>query len=1030
MSGIDQSGVLLHQLSALCEAHPYAPKYVFVPRVQHGRAVEDGLLRQRGGWAGLQCLIPRHFAERIARSDIRASGRTEMPVGGQRFLAAHLLNREEAVAALDGLPASHHFADTIGQTIDTLRLGGVSVKDVRERAAQSAASEALQAVAHAYAAYLAFLDEHSLYDDADVFRWATERVQRGEASEAAHAVFAVCNGTDLPERSYQFLQALREEAPAFYRVGGPRAEGAPSYAAAALFSDASPPAAAEPDSDPAGQRRFRRAVGAYNEVRALFRDVLNDEVPLDEAEIAYTEGDPYLSLIADLADRLDIPVSIGTGLPGRLTRTGQALRGWYDWVTNDFDMAIIIRLLRNGHLRLDRMPDPDAGPALAPHEAATLLASRRYEPGRTGYRRALGVAIDDASRRIDNLEERGLDPSDRERERDRLQRLRDMLDDLADLAPRQTSVQAMARGSQRFLERFGPVDPPPEDKPETERTMDEAARAVIWQKLDTLTRLPFRYRASAKHLATLLRDWVGRQYVRAEHPRPGAVHVLPLESVGYSGRPHVYAVGFDSETLTAPAADDLALRAADRKALSVDLEGTLPDRTAAADEALWRTLQALRRHRGPLTLYARVFDIENGEERYPASLFLQVEREAQGDHASDGAAPVVGFLPTEDDGVVLTDAEAWLQAYAARGTVDGGCTARQGVKEQFPWMVDGEAGRRARAAEVYTLHDGLLAPGDYPELDFLDSAYKGGRFSAGRLETLAETPYLYFLKYVLGVRPLDEPALDDEPWFNHKRRGTLLHRTFADFMASIDGEAVSEADEPVLYDVLDAALQEEVERHAPPSDVTERAARRQLRRDARLFLHAEIEHTARHEPLHHELGFGFGPFRRRDGDLGAAEVPIGKEATLSLRGRIDRVDRRADGTLAIWDYKTGSTKDFDESDPLKQGAKLQWAVYAYALETLVDEAVTRSGYFFTSVDAMGERLAFAPDDHRTAAQDLIRALARMAQAGGFPMNPRARYIGRWKWDGYQRIVSDLEARSRELTEKDYPPERLPPPFFE
>lgn len=1028
MTGPNPSGVLLQQVSALCEAHPHAPKYVLVPRVQHGRAVEDGLLRRRGRWAGLQGLIPRHFAERIARPMIHAVGRTEVPVGGRRFLAAHLLRQGSAVAALDGLPAPHHLADTIGQAIDTLRLGAVSVEAVQERAARPAASEMLQAVAHAYAAYQAFLEEHALYDDADVFRWATERVQQGAAPEVAHAVFAVCNGTELPERAYRLVQALRAEALAFYRVGGPVGEGAPSHSAAALFRDVTPPEPPKPDRPPPGPRRFRRAVGAYNEVRALFRDLLDDGGPLDEVEIAYTEGDPYLPLIADWADRLDVPVSIGTGLPGRLTRTGQALRGWYDWITGDFDMAIIIRLLRNGHLRLDRVQDPDA--ALAPHEAATRLATRRYEPGRTGYRRALGVAIDDAARRIDDCTARGLDASDARRERDQWQQLRQILDALVTLAPRRTSIATMARNSQRFLERFGPVDPPPEDQPEAERTMEEAARAVIWQKLDTLTRLPFRYEATAPQLAALLRDWVGRQYVRAEHPRPGAVHVLPLESVGYSGRAHVYAVGFDSETLATPAADDLALREADRRALGADREGTLPDQTAAADEALWRALQALRRHRGPLTLYTRVFDIENGEERYPASLFLQAEREAHAGRPAADEAPVIGFLPDRDDAIALTDTEAWLQAYRQRGTAtDDERTARQAVEERFPWIVDGEAARQARASDTYTVHDGLLVPGEYPALDMLDPAYAGGRASAGRLETLAETPYLYFLKYVLGVRPLDEPALDDEPWLNRQRRGTLLHRTFADFMASIDGGTVSEAHAEELYAILDEALQDEVARHAPPSAVVERAARRQLRRDARLFLHAEIEHTAQHDPLHHEIGFGFGPGRRQEGDLEAAEISIDDDAVLPLRGRIDRVDRRADGTLAIWDYKTGSTKDFDASDPLKQGAKLQWAVYAYALETLVGERVSRSGYFFTSVEAMGERLAFAPDAHRPAARALIRSLARMARAGCFPMNPRARYIGRWGWAGYQRIVGDLVARSRELAAKDYPPDRPPPPFF-
>ena len=284
---------------------------------------------------------------------------------------------------------------------------------------------------------------------------------------------------------------------------------------------------------------------------------------------------------------------------------------------------------------------------------------------------------------------------------------------------------------------------------------------------------------------------------------------------------------------------------------------------------------------------------------------------------------------------------------------------------------------------------------------------------------------------MLGARPLDEPALDDEPWLSRQRRGTLLHCTFAAFMERLDGAAPSPEHEELLERTLREQLDREMRRHAPPNEATGRAARRRLRRDARLFLQAEVEHAEGHEPLHHEIGFGFGPYRRQSGDLeAAAAVDVGEDKEIRLRGRIDRVDRRADGTLAIWDYKTGSMSGYDAEDPLGEGATLQWAVYAYALEALTGETVARSGYFFTSADAMGERLAFAPAPHRADAADLIRRLSALARQGCFPMNPRARYISRWEWAGYERLFPDIAARSRELQAKEYPPGRPAPPFLE
>ena len=1063
MTESQRTSPLLDQLEGLCAAHPIAPKYVFVPRVQLGRAVEDALGRDRKSWAGLQCLIPRHYAERLAEPAAQASGRVEVPVGGKSILAARVMEDAAEDDALQDLPESPSFASAIGRAIDTLRLGGVGPEAAWERAGRPEAADSLRAVARCYDGYLSLLEGEALYDDANVFRWATKRVRAGAAPEVGQAVFAVCNGTELPERAYQFLRALQAQGHAFYRIGassGDRTSGdrAPAQSARTLFPGTGPPPQSG-DANPGSSspQRFRRAVGAFNEVRAVFRDILADEVPLDDVEIAYTDGQPYLALIADTADRLGVPVSIGTGLPGRLTRTGQALRGFLEWAAEDFEMAILIRLLRMGHVRLDRALRQweVREVTLEAHEAATLLAGRQYEAGRHGYRSALDVAIEDKERRIRELQEKGLRPDRTREEKSKLELLRRVVDELAALAPRETTAQAMARNGQRFLETFGPVDPPPEDKPEEERTMEEAARAVIWQKLGALTRLPFSYESSGKRLAQLFRDWIDGQYVRAEHPRPGAAHVLPLESAGYSGRSHLYVVGFDSDTFSAAGLDDVALGDADREALSEPLEGTLPAQASAPSDALWRAAQALGRRTGPATLYTRTFDISEGEERYPSSLFLRLERRARSEDGAGGdpEGHVIGFLPRETEDVFLTDSEAWLAAYRTRssarsappadpasepepGAADETAretaheTAREALRGAYPWIAHGEEARRARRSDAFTTHDGLLTPGLHLELDFLSSSYDGEPLSAGRLETLGETPYIYFLKHVLGARPLDEPALDDEPWLNRRRRGTLLHRTFAAFMERLEGAAPAPGHEELLERTLGEQLDREMRRHAPPNEATERAARRQLRRDAHLFLRAEVEHADGHDPIHHEIGFGLGPYRRQRGDLEeAAAVDVGEGKELRLRGRIDRVDRRADGTLAIWDYKTGSMSGYDAEDPLGEGATLQWAVYAYALEALTGETVARSGYFFTSADAMGERLAFAPAPHRSDATALIRRLAQLARQGCFPMNPRARYISRWEWAGYERLFSDIEARSRELQAKEYPSDRPAPPFL-
>jgi len=1038
MTAPGRSYSVLAQLKALCQRYPQVPKQVLVPRSQIGRAIEDRLAREQGAWAGVTGQIVRHFAEQVARPRQVASQRTELPVGGRSVLAARLLEEIDPSGDAQALPDHQQVAGTVAEALETLRRAGAPLDDVQERAQSPEVSATFRVVAACYDEYLETLGEEALYDDAQVFAWATERVRKGNVPAISQSVVAVCDAVDLPPRASQFMRAVRSECLAFFRLGRSHPQDAPRQTAAALFPEVPPP---ETEHSPPATVRTRRAAGAVNEVKAVFRDVLADGVPLDEVEIAFAGEQPYVSLIADQADRTGVPVTIGTGVPVSRTRTGNALLSLFEWISDEFAAETLIRMLRSGHLRLDRIRpeiEDDIGTVdLHAHEVATLLAERRYEPGRDGYAQALGAALQRRTERIDELEDRGLDPQRERDHRRQLQFTRRVVDELLELVPRKASIQEMAANARRFIERLGPVDAPPEDKPEDERTLEEAARAVLWQRVDGLTDLPVDYEASGARLATLLRRWLEGQYVRAEHPRPGTAHVVPLESAGYGGRSHLYVVGLDGDTLSTAAVEDALLRDADRRALSESPEGTLPDSREAPDDALWRAQEALARHSGTLSLYTRVFDAERGEERYPSPLFLRLETAAgeEGSAATEPAsAPqprVEGFLP-DPDRPLLSDAEGWLAAYRARGAAGTGTdTARDELKARHPWVLDGEAARRARQADEYTVHDGLLEAGDHPELDFLHPDHEGGSMSAGRLETFAETPYLYFLQYVLGVKPLDEPALDDEPWLNGLRRGSILHETFETFMETLTDrdERPRPHHESLLRDILRETLNTEVETVAPPNDVVKEAAHRQLLDDARLFLRAEVERCQDHIPLHFEVGFGYGPYRRREKDLGAVSLDVGGRE-MPLRGRIDRVDRREGGSLVVWDYKTGSASAFDEGEPLDDGARLQWALYAYALEQLKEEPVSRSGYYFTSADEMGTRRAFDPSRHRDDVERHLETLSRLARTGSFPMNPRARYLSGWRYRGYEQVVRDLADRSSQLRRKTYPEDRPVPPSFD
>jgi RecB family exonuclease len=1091
---------IVDQVAALRRSHPEAPLVLFVPRVQLGSAVEAAVARRDGGWRGLRATIPRTYAEKVASADVFASGRRQAPVDGRLFRAARLLKeRPEREGDPTALPTWHLLALTVAEAIETLRLGGASVESVERRRQARGAGETLGVVVDSYRRYTDELHREGLYDDATLFQWAADRVRSGEAPDVEATVYAVIGAADLSERAADFLDALRDHARAFVRIGATAASGGrplapPPASAAALFAGCPRPEVAsrsgvEP-APAAAEQRFVRAVGVQAEVRSVLRDVLRRGLSFDDVEIAFASERPYASLIADEAELLGDgdapPLTLGTGVPAPHTRPGRALSGFFEWVREGFDPAVLVRLLRSRVVRTDRWlrreaplhsvgrADPvrealaevgtsfDAvGPAdLRPHRAATLLASRSYAAGREGLleglRRALGAAVEEIGPAATG------DTAGRQAVEAAL--LYGWVRDLARLLPRTGTVQTFATGARTFVEVFGPVDRP--DRPEEERTIDESARSVLYERIQKLESLPVDCRGTAGEMVGLLRRWLERQKVAAQRHRPGRMHALPLESAGYSDRRHLYVVGLDSTTFGAAGPETGVLKEDDRRALTRSGEGGESgegeEGARPAEEALWRAVRALRRHRGPATFCTRVFDVEAGEERDPSSLFLQMEREAEEDESADvdsanansagpGDRPVVGLVPPAgapeaagsggvdpeaDAPLLLSDAELWLQAVrgvpAASATENDPETARDVLAAAYPWIRNGEQARKARASGRYTEHDGLLAGGPHPSLDLLGDRPSGGALSASRLETLAETPYLYFLKYVLDVRPLDEPALDDEPWFDALRRGSMLHAIYERYVKRLkaEGEAASLEHRDALADIVDDVLAEEVEASAPPSEFAEAAARRELRSDAGTFLRAEAAREDGRTPAALELGFGFSGRRRRAGDYDDPARLTVDGRPLLLRGRIDRIDRHpGTGALALWDYKTGGTSSFDEDDPLQSGKTLQWALYAQAVEALAGADVEASGYFFASAGEVGERIAFSPAEHRPETKALLKRLAALARSGTFPVAPTLHKINRWKWEDYARLFQDLGARRDELKDKDWLDDRPAVPSF-
>src|SRR4029079_14665830 len=106
-------------------------------------------------------------------------------------------------------------------------------------------------------------------------------------------------------------------------------------------------------------------------------------------------------------------------------------------------------------------------------------------------------------------------------------------------------------------------------------------------------------------------------------------------------------------------------------------------------------------------------------------------------------------------------------------------------------------------------------------------------------------------------------------------------------------------------------------------------ARRELDAQLAVLLDFDGGYRTEHGADTLATAFAFG----RDGSHPAVEIPLSDGRAVRIVGSIDRVDRFADGRLAVIDYKSGSTRNYtgvSHDDPLQGGSLLQLPIYAHA----------------------------------------------------------------------------------------------------
>lgn len=242
----------------------------------------------------------------------------------------------------------------------------------------------------------------------------------------------------------------------------------------------------------------------------------------------------------------------------------------------------------------------------------------------------------------------------------------------------------------------------------------------------------------------------------------------------------------------------------------------------------------------------------------------------------------------------------------------------------------------ARALPLLTEYDGDLSG---LHIDPLGTS----AISPTRLEAWVACPHGWFMRYVLGLQPVEQP--DEQLQITPRDRGTLVHEALDRFHHRVlrgdlpqpgpDGWSPTHL-EALLEEFAVAAGALELE-GATGRTAFWRSEQGRQRHELAMWLQRDSElvaaRSAQVVASEHRFGFDGSP----------ALITLADGTQVSLRGSVDRIDRCADGSLVVTDHKTGSAssyRDITDADPTAGGTKFQLPAYAAAALALVGDETT------------------------------------------------------------------------------------------
>ena len=708
------------------------------------------------------------------------------------------------------------------------------------------------------------------------------------------------------------------------RLGGPAAWQAPSVPAPSPTR-----IIAVPDAD--------------EEVRTALRGVveaMRRGVPLERMAVLYGRNDPYARLLADQLQAAELPFSGPSARPLTESVLGRFLLGLLGIPGRRYSRQDVMAWLAAAPIRSALEAGGDGRWRPVPVAAWERISRRAGVIDGAGE---WGRRLEDycANRRseIDRLgEDRDWRRAHIERDLATADSLRLFMADVlarGEAASGLRSWRRLAQWAERSVRdlvggaEWREGSWPPHERAAAERVEASLERLGGLDRVDPRPDLPRFRRALEAELATS-RGRQGRTGHGLLTGPVGAALGVDLE--------RVWVLGMAEGVFPGQAVEDTLLSETERAAVP---DALLSPPARLADDHR-RFLAALAGASGERTLIYPRGDLRRTADRLPSRWLLA---SAQGLQVADADGSDLllsaGDLAKLPDGTFsdVPSPTAALRAcafpptsqeYDLRLLLDHRDNGRS--LGEHPLAAPGEPLEPAvtmlaeRRSTAFTRFDGNLEG-----CDIADPAGGGPAVSATQLEAWATCPHGYFMRYMLGVEPVDQP--ERELRISPLERGDLIHTILDRFFSEILAAGVPDSvhrwgvdGRRRFAEIAEEAFAEREGQGRVGQRIFWEPERSRIRRELLVFLDVE-ERWRRDEscvPWASEKGFGMPPRWQEEEPLPPVEIPLGDGRTIRLRGAVDRIDMTDTGDIVVIDYKTG------RSNLYQRLGEAPWAIYAGA----------------------------------------------------------------------------------------------------